>query len=1096
MPPASDSHDGGVKRPRSITPTHLEQNPVAPQTPNTLQEEEDDEEIYGAAHFGNFGEYMRRKRAKLQIQNAALAQDNDAIFKGLSIYINGWTQPSVQDLRQLIVKHGGVFQPYLDRKAIVTHVITCSLTPAKLQEFKKMKVVRPEWIIDSTTQGKLLPWQDYKYIQEDRIDGAQGKQASQTTLSAFAPKDSSKSLDVTDRNASESSELLKRGATSLNPYASDSSNPIAKRALADPEWRRAHTSAAPDFVEEYYRNSRLHYLSTWKNELRALVTEAQEQLDRNQPLAGIDTCFSSEATIAHPQKLNQRLDKEIGSSISNTNTNASSSKLLDEDTTTHRPQRVIMHCDFDCFFVSAGLLSRPHLRGKPVVVCHSQGGQGGVSSTSEIASASYAAREKGVQNGMSLQQARRLCPNVVTVPYEFELYKELSLKFYTILLTHADDLQAVSVDEALIDVSTAVKELEDKFSANESNPSDPAKVLAEKIRTQIRLATGCEISIGIADSILLARLATKHAKPAGSYHLIHSSSATEPTNEILDFLSPLDITDLPGFAYAAKNKALERFGTSNVGELRNISKERLCQVFGKSTGDTLWKFARGIDDRRLERDGGRRSVSCEINYGIRFENEEQAEKFILQMTNEVKKRLDDIHMLGGSMTLKIMKRDPSAPVEPPKFLGHGKCEVLTKQTRLLSPNGRATNDAKVLADHAWRLLKAFHIDPKELRGIGIHIHRLEHGPEKGGTTIQRTAAPGQAVLSFTKEIPAVPKHTCTPDVSMPSPKSQIPPEVMDIDDPDPKGKKPISKDTLDLPSFSQIDMSVYEALPEDLRKELDEEYMRRSASPMPGVGPSRPSTSTAVLEQKSNLKTSNMKRITHQLAPRTSGPSLSPQKSALYRMMQPKAKSVSIPDAELQLFGIDPEVFHCLPEDLQREQLVRARLAKSGELIDAPTQKKVLKPRKPTGPVSRLAPRPKAGYREPVFLRQQGKDGEKRYLTDTDDIQKVIGDWIEKYRNSAPKEKDAKYFANYLLQCADGQKAGDDGLEKVIAIMKWWMVLLRKYWGACETPEEGYDPSNTQSRQVGEAWWRVFNDVKEQLDLVVRRKFGGTISLK
>jgi DNA repair protein REV1 len=83
-------------------------------------------------------------------------------------------------------------------------------------------------------------------------------------------------------------------------------------------------------------------------------------------------------------------------------------------------EQVIMHVDFDAFFVSAGLVDRPDLRGKPVVVCHSQHTRGGASSTSEIASASYEARGFGIKNGMSLQQARKLCRDLVTIPYEFE----------------------------------------------------------------------------------------------------------------------------------------------------------------------------------------------------------------------------------------------------------------------------------------------------------------------------------------------------------------------------------------------------------------------------------------------------------------------------------------------------------------------------------------------------------------------------------------------------------------------------------------------------------------------------------------------------
>lgn len=89
----------------------------------------------------------------------------------------------------------------------------------------------------------------------------------------------------------------------------------------------------------------------------------------------------------------------------------------------------------------------------------------------------------------SLQQARKLCPTVVTIPYEFEKYKQMSLQLYTILMTHSDDLQAVSVDEALIDVSSGVR----LMPVDSENPhSDPAKVFAEMLRKKVRDSTGCE----------------------------------------------------------------------------------------------------------------------------------------------------------------------------------------------------------------------------------------------------------------------------------------------------------------------------------------------------------------------------------------------------------------------------------------------------------------------------------------------------------------------------------------------------------------------------------------------------------------------------
>jgi DNA repair protein REV1 len=156
--------------------------------------------------------------------------------------------------------------------------------------------------------------------------------------------------------------------------------------MANPEWRAAHTSVAPDFIEGFYKHSRLHYLSTWKAELKSLVQQAQEEVENGsiheftgdlQDMAKSGDANMSVAQLA-ARSPSKRKGKEKASGL----------------------KRVIMHCDFDCFFVSVGLLSHPELRGKPVVVCHSQGSTGGASSTSEIASSSYEARSFGIKNGM------------------------------------------------------------------------------------------------------------------------------------------------------------------------------------------------------------------------------------------------------------------------------------------------------------------------------------------------------------------------------------------------------------------------------------------------------------------------------------------------------------------------------------------------------------------------------------------------------------------------------------------------------------------------------------------------------------------------
>jgi DNA repair protein REV1 len=158
--------------------------------------------------------------------------------------------------------------------------------------------------------------------------------------------------------------------------------------MADPEWRSAHTSVAPDFIEGFYKNSRLHHLATWKAELKNLVLEAQDRAEN-----GVAEVTKVDAESGHNDHAADGVSMKGTELIVKSPKGKGKQKAEEEE-------KVIMHCDFDSFFVSAGLVDRPHLRGKPVVVCHSQGAQGGGSSTSEIASSSYEARKFGIKNGM------------------------------------------------------------------------------------------------------------------------------------------------------------------------------------------------------------------------------------------------------------------------------------------------------------------------------------------------------------------------------------------------------------------------------------------------------------------------------------------------------------------------------------------------------------------------------------------------------------------------------------------------------------------------------------------------------------------------
>jgi DNA repair protein REV1 len=257
--------------------------------------------------------------------------------------------------------------------------------------------------MESVRQDVLLPWTDFIWKPDEKAEPTQGVKGKQRDLmdnflvekprpktGALSP---SKTKHVPANAAaippqpSDSSPVSPPSSSETLHYAAHDSNPNAQRAMANPSWRAAHTSMAPDFIEGYYKNSRLHYLSTWKAELRGLVAEAIARAERGEGESSSDTWKTHGDDGGGVSMLGAEL------------TLRSPSKGKAKAKTTES-SRIIMHCDFDCFFVSAGLVSRPHLRGKPVVVCHSQGSTGGGASTSEIASSSYEAREFGIKNGM------------------------------------------------------------------------------------------------------------------------------------------------------------------------------------------------------------------------------------------------------------------------------------------------------------------------------------------------------------------------------------------------------------------------------------------------------------------------------------------------------------------------------------------------------------------------------------------------------------------------------------------------------------------------------------------------------------------------
>lgn len=214
-----------------------------------------------------------------------------------------------------------------------------------------------------------------------------------------------------------------------------------------------------------------------------------------------------------------------------------------------------------------------------------------------------------------------------------------------------------------------------------------------------------------------ARLATKKAKPDGQFHLL--------PQDVEDYMKEIEISELPGVGRST-NYRLSKMNWILCGDLQRVSLIMLQKDFGKKFGEKLYSYCRGEDDTEMVFDKIRKSVSAEVNYGIRFKEDGEVETFMKQLCGEVHNRLREVNKKGKCITLKLMTRAKDAPLETAKFMGHGLCDYVNKSTSLNS----YTCDLSIITKSVLSLLKMLAIKPEELRGIGIQISKLEDSSEK------------------------------------------------------------------------------------------------------------------------------------------------------------------------------------------------------------------------------------------------------------------------------------------------------------------------------------------------------------------------------
>ena len=301
----------------------------------------------------------------------------------------------------------------------------------------------------------------------------------------------------------------------------------------------------------------------------------------------------------------------------------------------------ILHVDMDAFYVEVERQDDSSLIGKPVIV-------GGDSERGVVASASYEARSMGVRSAMSSVVARNLCPDAVFVRSNFSRYREVSRQVHQILYSVTPELEPIALDEAFLDVGGAHK----LFGSSEE--------IAWQIRNDVHETVGLDCSVGVANSKLLAKLASVAAKPQADPDGVKPGLGVFVVfqNEADDFLKKHPVEALWGVGRVTLKK-LKGLGINSVGDLAAAPRELLVRELGASHGHHLSNLSQGIDAREVDSDRERKSISHEETFASDVYERDVLVSEIIRLSDAVSSRAREQGLAGRTVHLKVRQPDMS-----------------------------------------------------------------------------------------------------------------------------------------------------------------------------------------------------------------------------------------------------------------------------------------------------------------------------------------------------------------------------------------------------------------------------------------------------
>jgi DNA polymerase-4 len=336
----------------------------------------------------------------------------------------------------------------------------------------------------------------------------------------------------------------------------------------------------------------------------------------------------------------------------------------------------VLHADLDAFFASVEQRDDPRLRGRPVIV------GGGV-----VLAASYEAKAYGIRTAMGGRQARRLCPQAIVMPPRMSAYSDASKAVFAVFEDTTPLVEGLSIDEAFLDVRG--------LERLAGEPSD----IAVRLRKRVLDEVGLPITVGIARTKFLAKVASAVAKPDGVLLV--------PPDGELDFLHPLPVERLWGVGRVTAEKLHSR-GLRTVGQVARLEEELLVQLLGRASGRHLHALAHNRDPRRVQTGRRRGSIGSQRALGRRATSWEVIDSSIIAIVDRTTRRLRTGRRLCRTVVLRLRFDD------------------FTRATRSLTLP-RLTDQSQTILDAARTLLTTAKplIERRGITLVGLSLTNLQ-----------------------------------------------------------------------------------------------------------------------------------------------------------------------------------------------------------------------------------------------------------------------------------------------------------------------------------------------------------------------------------